>query len=231
MDSVVKPENCPSVSVIMCALNEAENLAYVLPKIPRWVDEIIMVDGRSIDGTVEVAQKLRPNIRVLIQKGKGKGDALKYGFQQVTGEIIVTMDADGATDAEAINYFIQPLLNGYDMTKGSRLVHGRPTNMPFHRWVGNKILSVTFNILYGTNYSDICSGYNAFRKPSLQCLHLTFDGFEMEQELIAKASKTHLKIIEVEHHDTGRLNSTSKVSGLKQGLKDWIVIVKERFHG
>jgi len=85
----------PKVSVIVCTLNEANNLPYVLPKIPEWVDEIILVDGHSTDDTVEVAKKLCPNIRIFYQPGKGKGDALKYGIKHATGDIIVTLDVMG----------------------------------------------------------------------------------------------------------------------------------------
>ena len=154
---------------------------------------------------------------------------MKSGFQRATGEIIVMMDADGATDPEAINQFIQPLLQGYEMAKGSRLSKGRPVDMTLFRWLGNTILAITFNILYNTHYTDICSGYYSFRKQALQSLHLVHDGFEMEQEMIAKASKAHLKIIEVANHDAGRINNVSKVSSLKQGFKDWLVIIRKRF--
>jgi glycosyltransferase involved in cell wall biosynthesis len=163
------------------------------------------------------------------QSGKGKGCALKSGVQWATNDIIVTLDADGATNPEDISRFVQPLLEGYDMAKGSRLTHGRPSNMPWHRWFGNKVLTSTFNILYGTRYTDICSGYNAFWKSAFQRLQLGHNGFEMEQEMLAKARRVGLKVAEVPHHDAGRRGSTSKVSSAKQGLTDWWVIVRECF--
>ena len=84
-----RPANCPPVSVIICTLNEAENLPHVLPKIPEWVDEILLVDGNSTDDTIEVAKTLKPNIKIFTQPGKGKGDALKFGIAQAEGDIIV----------------------------------------------------------------------------------------------------------------------------------------------
>ena len=92
-----KPENYPEISVIICTLNEAGNLPFVLPQIPDWVDEVILVDGRSTDNTLSIAQNLRPHTKVLLQPGKGKGDALKFGIAAAKGEIIVTLDADGET--------------------------------------------------------------------------------------------------------------------------------------
>ncbi len=86
------------ITALVCTLNEAENLCHVLPNIPAWVDEVLLVDGHSTDNTVEVAKKLCPDIHILYQPGKGKGDALKHGIKHAKGDIIVTLDADGATD-------------------------------------------------------------------------------------------------------------------------------------
>ena len=226
--AIDRPEGCPAVSVIICTLNEAENLPHVLPKIPQWVDEILLIDGHSTDDTVEVARQIRPEIKVLHQPGKGKGAALKYGIEQATGEIIITLDADGATNPEVLRGFIEPLLRGYDFAKGSRFLNSRP-NMPFFRRLGNRVLAGTANVLYGTRYTDVCSGYNAFWKKSIHKFSLESDGFEMEQEMMVKARKAGLKVVEVEHHDAGRLGSNSKVSVLKQGLVDWMLIIRERF--
>ena len=226
---MTRPENCPRVTVLICILNEEQNIPHVLPKVPEWVDEVLLVDGYSTDNTVEVARKLRPDIRIIYQSGKGKGDALKCGIQQATGDIIVTLDADGQTNPEDIQRFITPLLKGYDFAKGTRLTQGCPPNMPKYRWFGNKSLAITCNILHGTRYTDICSGYNAFWKSVFQRLKLANNGFEMEQELMVKVKKMGLKVVEVEHYDAGRLGNNSKVSGVKQGLTDWWVIVRERF--
>jgi glycosyltransferase involved in cell wall biosynthesis len=229
--SMDKPKGCPRISVIICALNEEQNLSHVLPKVPDWVDELILVDGHSTDRTVEVAKNLRPDIRVLFQLGRGKGDALKHGIKQATGDIIVTIDADGETNPEDIPRFIEPLLNGYDFAKGSRLLWGRPLKMPWHRWFGNRILDITCNFLHDTKYTDVCSGYNAFLKSAFLRLELKRDGFEMEQEMLVKAKKAGLKVVEVEHHDLGRLGSTSKVSTVKQGFTNLLVIMRECFRG
>lgn len=224
-----RPAGYPRISVIICALNEEINLPHVLPRIPAWVDETILVDGHSTDSTISKARELLPLVRVLSQPGKGKGDALKYGVQQATGEIVVTLDADGQTDPEDIPAFVKPLAEGYDFAKGSRLARGCPPRMPKSRWLGNKILAMTCNALHGTKYTDVCSGFNAFWKSAFQRMELVNDSFEMEQEMLVKAKKMGLKVIEVDHQDAGRLGNASKVSALKQGFIDLIVIIKERF--
>jgi glycosyltransferase involved in cell wall biosynthesis len=196
------------------------------------------VDGRSTDNTLSIAQNLRPHTKVLLQPGKGKGDALKFGIAAAKGEIIVTLDADGETPPAAIERFIRPLLNGNDFTKGSRLFKRRPRKMPVYRWVGNKVLAYTCNILYGTRFSDICCGYNAFWKNKYLKLNLSFGkneiGCSMEQQMIVRAKKAGMKIQEVPIISDGRIAGKSVIGSVrqsvKQGFRDWFLIIGERFH-
>lgn len=88
----------PPVSVVIPAMNEAENLPYVFKTLPEWIHEVVLVDGNSTDDTVAVARELRPDVKVVEQRGKGKGDALISGFAACTGDIIVMVDADGSAD-------------------------------------------------------------------------------------------------------------------------------------
>jgi glycosyltransferase involved in cell wall biosynthesis len=225
-----KPNSYPKVSVIICALNEEESLPHVLPKIPDWVDEILLVDGHSVDATVEVAKKLRPDIHVVCQPGTGKGDALKFGISQATGDIIVTLDADGQTDPGDMQRFITPLLNGYDFSKGSRLADGRPLDMAFHRWVGNFIIALTCNILYRTKFTDLCSGYNAFwRKTFLNINPWTNGDWGYEPFIVARVLNHQLKVNEVPHLYVKRIEGKSKLPDSKQGLTAVKVLIVERF--
>ena len=219
----------PRVTVLICSLNEGATVASVLSGVPRWVHEVLLVDGHSTDDTVDKARQVRPDIHVVYQPGKGKGEALRHGVQKASGDIIVTLDADGQTDPAEMPKFIEPLLDGYDWAKGSRLTYGRPLNMPWHRWLGNRVLAITSNILYGTRYTDICSGYNAFRKEAFQHLKLSYDSFEMEQQMLVKIKKARMKVKEVAHLDVGRIDGVSKISSVKQGFIDWFVIISERF--
>jgi glycosyltransferase involved in cell wall biosynthesis len=220
-----------SVSVIVCTKNEAGNIQKVLSKIPRWVDEILLVDGHSTDGTVEKARSSRPDIRVIYQLKKGKGDALKYGVRLSTGNIIVVLDADGTYPPNELYKFVDAIKMGYEYAKGTRLQNGKPSCMPWRRWLGNKILALTTNLLFGTKYTDICSGYTAFSKEAFQKLNLESDGFEMEQELVVKAKLGGLKVIEIPHKYDLRIYGESKTRDLTQGLKNelWIIMVRFRF--
>ena len=224
-----RPKSPPSITVLICTLNEEENLARVLPKIPEWVYEVLLVDGHSVDRTVEVAKKIRPDCRILQQPGKGKSDALKYGVEQAKGDIVITLDADGTTDPEEISNFIEPLLKGYDFAKGSRFLNGRPAKMPRHRKFGNWVLATETNLIFGTRYTDVCSGFNAFWKKSWEKLIFP-DEFGYEPLIILRAKRVGLKIIEISCSDKGRISGNSKLPNWGQGWGAFKAILKERFH-
>jgi glycosyltransferase involved in cell wall biosynthesis len=220
----------PSISVIICALNEELNLPYILPRIPVWVDEILLVDGHSTDATVAVAKQLRPEIKILCQSGRGKGDALKYGIEKANGEIVVTLDADKATDPCEMDNFINPLLQGYDFSKGSRFIRGKTRNKKWYRIFGNWIIVILFNTLFLRSYTDLCSGFNAFHKDKLKNINpFSSDGYENEPLINAKVAKSKLKVIEVGHTDCGRINGEIKEATWRQGFKAILSIFKVRF--
>jgi len=223
-------EGCPKISVIICTLNEENNLPKVLTKIPSWVDEIILVDGHSTDNTVCVAKSILPTIRVLYQPGGGKDDAMKHGFRNARGDIIVTLDADGSTDPVQIPEFVYPLLNGYDFTKGSRFLEAN-LSMPLHRKLGNKMLVALTNLLYGTKYTDVCCGYNAFWKKCLSNINLSDGHFDYEPVLHVKIKRAGLRVAEVQCDDRGRISGNSKLPMLTQGLKAAIAILHQRLLG
>src|SRR3989304_9393120 len=209
----------PTVTALICTLNEAPNLSLVLPQIPSQVDEVLRVDGHSTDGTVELAKELRPDIRVLYQEGRGKGVALRYGVEQATGEIIVTLDADGETDPEDMPRLLGPLLKGYDFVKGSRFATGWRKKPP-HRLLGNLVIANTCNLLYGTRFTDLCSGYNAFWKRILDraCLWAE-DGWNYEPLMIARVLRAGLKVREVAQTYSGRSGGGSKLGRWDPGCK------------
>lgn len=220
--------SCPAVSVILCTLNEEANVAHVIKKIPDWVAEVILIDGHSTDNTVSVAKKALPSIRVLYQPSRGKDEAMKFGFRQATGDIIVTLDADGSTDPNQMPEFITHLLRGYDFSKGSRFLNKAP-NMPTHRKIGNKLLTLLTNFLYGTKYTDVCCGYNAFWKKCLTKISFRDNQFDYEPVLCAKIKKANLRVAEIHCNDSGRMSGNSKLPMSTQGLRAVLAILRLRF--
>lgn len=232
-DAVLKAkvEKGLTITALICTLNEEETLPHVLPQIPDWVDEVLLVDGQSTDNTVTVANRLRPDARIVHQPGRGKGDALKYGVEQASGDIIVTLDADGTTDPEDMPRFVEPLLRGYDFVKGSRFALSRPAGKPRHRVFGNWVIVTTHNILYGTNYTDLCSGYNAFWKQAVARVDLSGWTNQEEPLLNARVRKAGLKVAEVGHHDKGRIGGETKQPSWRQGSGAIRTVIRERFRG
>jgi Glycosyl transferase family 2 len=218
----------PSVSVIIPTLNEAANLPHVFAVLPDWVTEVVIVDGRSTDETVEVARRLRPDARIVIQKGRGKGDALLAGFAASTGDIIVAMDADGSLDGQEIIRFVAALLAGADFVKGSRFACGGGSDdLTRSRRFGNKFLGALVNRLFGTSYSDLCYGYNAFWARHLDTLALDCSGFEVETLMNIRAAMAGLVVHEVPSFEHRRIHGASNLRIVMDGWRIAKVIVRE----
>lgn len=227
----VFPFATPLVSVVIPAKNEAKNLPHVLPRIPDMVGEIILVDGNSTDHTVEVARELCPDIRIVQQKGRGKGDALRTGFEAARGDIIVMLDADGSMAPEEIPAYVGALIAGADFAKGSRFLHGAGTDdMEFHRYLGNLAFVIAVRLLFGGSYSDLCYGYCAFWSRVLPQLQLSSDGFEIETEMNIRALTSGVRVVEVPSFESRRIHGESNLSALHDGLRVLRFIVQERFN-
>jgi glycosyltransferase involved in cell wall biosynthesis len=224
----ISPDRYPKITALICTLNEEQNLPHVLPRIPAWVNEVLVIDGHSTDKTVEVARKIRPDIRILGQPGKGKGNALGYGIHEASGEIVVTLDADGSTDPEEIPEFIESLLGGYDFAKGSRFLNVSPVMSRLRRF-GNRLFVWLTNILFGTEYTDLCSGLNAFWKNILPKVDPSGTSFLWEPTINIRLKKRNLKVIEVPQRDNGRIAGRREANPLRQGLRILNIIIEERF--
>jgi hypothetical protein len=227
-DGVVDVPEYPRLSVIIPTRNEAANLPYVLPRIPAIIHEVILVDGCSTDGTIEVAQRLLPGIRVIEQRGKGKGDAIRAGLEAATGDIIVLMDADGSADPQEILTFVETLLAGNDFAKGSRFAKGGGSHdITMLRSIGNYGLSRLVNILFGTRFSDLCYGYNAFWKHCLDYVAIDSDGFEIETLINIRMHRAGLKISEVPSFEYQRIHGTSNLNTFRDGWRVLKTILRE----
>jgi glycosyltransferase involved in cell wall biosynthesis len=217
------------VSVVIPALNEAENLPHVFSRLPDGLHEVIVVDGHSTDGTAEVARRLRSDVRIVQQIGRGKGDALALGFAACTGDIIVMLDADGSTDAAEIPRFVAALRSGADFVKGSRFAQGgSSTDITWLRRAGNRGLNVVVNALYGTRYTDLCYGYNAFWSRCLPYLRVDCSGFEVETLINVRVAKAGLVIHEVPSFEHSRIYGKSNLNPIRDGGRVLRTIALER---
>jgi glycosyltransferase involved in cell wall biosynthesis len=218
-----------TISVVIPTLDEAANLPHVLARIPEIVDEVVLVDGHSRDGTIDVARTIRPDVRVVLQNGRGKGNALACGFAAATGDIIVMLDADASNDPAEIPQFVAALLAGNDFAKGSRFaLGGASTDITPIRALGNRMLGLAVNVLFGTRYTDLCYGYNAFWNHCLPHMHVTCDGFEVETLIHVRVARAGLEVVEIGSVEYERLHGESKLSAVRDGLRILRMILRER---
>lgn len=229
-----RPQTTPpmipaSVSVVIPTLNEAMNLPWVLRRMPSYVDEVVIVDGRSLDSTVEVAKALRLDIVVVDESKAGKGAAVRAGFAAASGDIIVMLDGDGSMDPQEIGWLVAPLQHEYDFVKGSRYVTGGGSDdITLLRTTGNRMLTALANLVLGSDFSDFCYGYIALRRECVEVLELQSDGFEIETELIVRASRAGLRIAEVPSRELARISGISNLHTFRDGWRVLRTLARER---
>ncbi len=211
----------PTVGMVVPAMNEARNLPYILNRIPHFIDEVILVDGASTDDTVEVAQTIRPDIKIVDQCRKGKGAALKTGFAACKSDIIIMIDADGSMDPVEISAFVGALHAGADFVKGSRFMQGGGTDdMEWYRRLGNWGFTTIVNLRFGSRFSDLCYGYIGFWRESLDQMALEKDdGFEIETSLNIQALTSQLRVHEVPSIEAPRIHGVSNLRTFPDGWR------------
>jgi glycosyltransferase involved in cell wall biosynthesis len=219
------------VTFIIPAYNEVATIGQVLDRVQALdLDrQIVVVDDGSTDGTGEVAAS-RPDVRVIRQRNRGKGAAIRAAIPHVEGEIAVIQDADMEYDPADVPALIEPLLTGVaDVVYGSRLVGGKPqrAHLFWHR-VGNRFLSLATGVLFNTTLTDMETGYKAFRTDVLRSLDLREDDFAIEPEITAQISKRRLRIYELPIAYYGRTYEEGKKITWRDGLKALWVLVRIR---
>jgi glycosyltransferase involved in cell wall biosynthesis len=208
------------VSVVIPTLNEARNIPHVFELIPSWIHELIVVDGLSHDDTIAVAKEHFPGVLVVLEGTRGKGAALRAGFEAATGDIIVMLDADGSTDPGEIAAFVGLLMAGADVAMGSRFAMGGGTaDMEAHRRAGNWALTRLVRVGFGARFSDLCYGYTAFWRDVLPALDGPFRGFEVETVLHIRAVRAGLKIAEVPSFEKKRVHGVTNLRTIRDGFR------------
>lgn len=234
--------NGKSISLVIPAKNELASLPTVLDEIPGYVDEVIIVDGHSNDGTFDYAEKHPRVDKVVRQRSKGKGAALSAGFANATMDLVAIIDADGSMSLEELEGFLR-VVPSFGIVKGSRYLEGGgSSDLTTFRSVGNKVLTGIANRFFEQNWSDMAYGYAVFDRKILQGLALTnYDalgsifshkaygqGFEIETLMFCRAARRGIQLIEVPSFEKDRIAGASNLRAIRDGVRVLVAIFVEK---
>jgi len=183
------------VCVLLPTMDEVETVARVVESFrDAGLDEVLVIDGGSTDGTQEAAREA--GARVVEQAGRGKGQAVREAVRDhIDASYVVMADADATYDAGDADMMLDPLLSGEaDHVIGNRFADMRPGAMTRLNRIGNRIINLAFRIIHGERYRDILSGYRAFTREAFRRLHLTADGFGIETEMAVECVKNRQSV-------------------------------------
>lgn len=220
------------ISLVLPAKNEEASIQEILNNSKPFVDEILLVDGHSTDGTREAAEQA--GARVVLDRGKGKGDGIRVGIREATGEVLVFMDADGSHDPKDIPRLVQPILDekadmviGSRMTGGSDELHGDIGR--FIRMTGSHILLLVINYRWNVRLTDCQNGFRAIRTDVARSLNLQEDAHTIEEEMVMKCLRKKYRIHEIPSHEYARKYGTSTLQLSRTWHKFGLCILKHVF--
>jgi len=218
------------ITVIIPCLNEEQGIEKILKGMPEFVDETIVVDNNSTDRTPEIAQSL--GAKVIREEVRGYGRSYKRGFQNATGDVVITLDGDHSYPVDALSYLIEAFLHlNVDFLNASRFpVRDRRSMSLKHKW-GNLILSLAMSVLYFRWVRDSQSGMWVLRRSILNQMQLESDGMAFSEEIKIEALKNErIRFGEISILYSSRLGEI-KLNPWKDGLYNLYFLVKKRFTG
>jgi glycosyltransferase involved in cell wall biosynthesis len=215
--------------LIAPTLNEIEAVQVVLPKIDRnWVEQILVVDGGSTDGTVEHCRSQGYDVMEL--RGRGYGGAVREAVKVAKGDIIIEFPPDGNSLPERIPDLVAEIRNGYDFVIVSRYKGGaRSDDDDFLTAIGNKCFTASANVLFGTCYTDLLVGYRGYRKELFAPLRLDAEGLSWPAQEAIRFARAGYKVGEIPGDEPKRIGGQRKMKIVKTGLEILFLIARECF--
>lgn len=220
------------ISLLIAALDEAENMPHLLPRIPKTpeIAEVILIDGRSTDDTIAVAKALMPDIQVICQDRRGRGDAIRCGAKAASGDYLINLDADSSDRPEEIPLLIEKAREGYDVVKGSRYMKGGGTqDEAWDRFIMVRLTQFVTNTLWRTHYTDTVYGLWLIRRDRFLEMNLQARWNCLEHEMMGEATRRGLKVAEIPAFEDKRLHGRVKFSYLRDGSRIGWTVFSEAF--
>ena len=234
MSRIKNPLVDPLLSVVMPCYNERETIEEIIRRVLAVPirTELIVVDDGSKDGTREILTRLQEELKfklVFQPANAGKGSALRRGFEDVTGNLVVIQDADLEYSPEEFPELIELICDGRaDVVFGSRFL-GRHRVFMFSHYLGNRLVTLMTNVLYNTMLTDMETCYKVMRREVLNGLNLESNGFGIEPEITAKIFKRGYRVYEVPISYDGRTYEEGKKISWRDGVVALWVLLKHRF--
>ena len=208
------------ISVVIPAKNEQQNIAAMVRSVKPYADEVVVIDGHSVDKTREVAQD--EGAIVFLDEGKGKGSGIRKAIEVVAGDVIVFIDADGSHDAADIPALVEPIVEDKaDLVVASRMTGGsdelHSTIGEAIRLFGSTLINLAINYRLNVRITDAQNGFRAIRTSTAAALNLEENGTTIEQEMLIKTIRKGFRNAEIPGHEYRRVYGTSSINVRRTG--------------
>jgi glycosyltransferase involved in cell wall biosynthesis len=216
-----------TTTLLLPALNEIDALRVVIPQIQReWVDEIIVIDGGSTDGTLEYVRSC--GLTVHSQSHRGYGRGMLQGLQMAKGDIIVEFTPDGNSIPQDIPRIIAKVREGYDLVIGSRYLGSAKSDDD--DWLtakGNWLFTAVVNLFFGARYTDVLVGFRAFRRDEALKLHFDAPGLSWPCQSSMRFARAGLRVTEIPACEPARIGGARKMKPFKTGWEITALILRD----
>lgn len=217
------------VTLLVPTLNEIEAVTVIIPKISKdWADEFICIDGGSTDGTVDFMRSQGYHVHAQTKRGFGSG--MLEGMHLAKGDIVVEFMPDGNSVPADIPRIIAKMNEGYDLVIGSR--YGEGAKSDDDDWltgIGNWMFTTIVNLMFWTRYTDVLTGFRAYRRSSFIPLNMNTPGLSWPCQSCIRAARAGLRVVDMPADEPPRIGGQRKMGPIKTGIEISLLILREFF--